>query len=250
VPDVWPAGKPSATAAAAAKNSRARATWQGKGGHYGHCHVPGNDHWDPGAIDTSIVPGTAIVTEPGGDAGGPTPAPPVDQDAFPGTSKFGPGANNTYVNRLGQMLVKRGAKRFYTTGPGPKWGMADKNATRAFQQAQGWTGADADGIPGAATWKLLVEGKGKNIPALERYEPYPGDGFFHGGRNSPLVTALGRRLVALGFGKYYQSGPGPNWTNADKQAVAAFQRSRPELASDADGIPGPKTWAALRIPKI
>ncbi|NUS82776.1 MAG: peptidoglycan-binding protein [Streptomyces sp.] len=87
-------------------------------------------------------------------------------------------------------------------------------------------------------------------PAAPRYEPFPGANFFHGGRHSPIITALGRRLIQLGFGKYYQFGPGPNWTNADKSAVAAFQRSRTELAADADGIPGPKTWAALKVPKV
>lgn len=256
IPDVWPAGAPLATAAAVAKKTRNRSIWQGKGGHYSHGQVPNNSHWDPGAIDVNIVPGKATSDSPGTDTGGgSTPTTPaVDQDAFPGASKFGPGANNAYVTRLGQMLVQRGGKRFYTTGPGPKWGASDQNATRAFQQAQGWTGTDADGLPGATTWKLLVDGKGKNIPALLVYEPYPGDGFFHGGRHSPLVTALGRRLVALGFGKHYSSGtgggPGPNWTNSDRENVRDFQKSRADLRGDADGYPGPKTWAALRIPKV
>lgn len=224
-------------------------------------HAMGGDAWG----GHTSCPGTKIVAQLSeivkrakaivGTGGGSTPTTPaVDEDAFPGASKFGPGANNAYVTRLGQMLVKRGGKRFYTTGPGPKWGSADQNATRAFQQAQGWTGADADGIPGATTWKLLVEGKGKNIPAVPVYEPYPGDGFFHGGRHSPLVTALGRRLVALGFGRHYSrgagGGPGPDWTNSDRENVRDFQKSRPDLAGDADGYPGPKTWAALRIPKI
>ena len=241
IPDAWPVGKPPATASAATK--RPKTTWESKGGHYAHGQVPYQTHWDPGGIDTSIVPGTAVVTETGGDSGG---SPAVDKDAFPGASKFGPGANNPYVTRLGQMLVQRGAKRFYTVGPGPKWGMADKNATRAFQQAQGWTGKDADGIPGAATWKLLVEGKGKDIPALPRYEPYPGAGFFHGGRHSPLITAMGRRLVAEGCGAY-SSGPGPNWTNADKESVRRFQKKR---AFKQTGIPDKATWDALKIPNV
>lgn len=252
IPDVWPAGKPPATAAAAAKGSRSRTTWQSKGGHYAHAQVPGNDHWDPGAIDTTIVPGkptTDTGSTPGTDTGS-TPAPAVDKDAFPGTSKFGPGANNAYVTRLGQMLIARGGRRFYAQGPGPRWSTSDKNATRAFQQAQGWTGADADGIPGATTWKLLVDGKGKNIPAVPVYEPFPGEGFFHAGRNSPIITALGRRLVVLGFGKHYANGPGPDWTNSDKANVRDFQLSRDDLKGDADGIPGPKTWAALKVPKI
>lgn len=240
IPDVWPVGKPPATASAATK--RPKTTWESKGGHYAHGQVPYQTHWDPGGIDTSIVPGTAVVTETGGDSG----APVVDKDAFPGASKFGPGANNAHVTRLGQMLVQRGAKRFYTVGPGPKWGMADKNATRAFQQAQGWTGKDADGIPGATTWKLLVDGEGKDIPALPRYEPYPGAGFFHGGRHSPLITAMGRRLVAVGCGAY-SSGPGPNWTNADKESVKRFQR---KIGVPQTGIPDASTWARLKVPNV
>lgn len=253
IPDVWPAGKPPATAAAAAKGARSRTTWEGKGGHYAHAHVPGNDHWDPGAIDTTVVPGkpsTTDPTPPPAPGTGTTPAPAVDKDAFPGASKFGPGANNAYVTRLGQMLIARGGRRFYARGPGALWSTSDKNATQAFQRAQGWTGSDADGIPGAATWKLLVDGKGKDIPPLPVYEPFPGEGFFHPGRYSPIITALGRRLVALGYGGHYTNGPGPNWTNADRANVRAFQLSRADLKSDADGIPGPKTWAALKVPKV
>ena len=158
VPDVWPAGKPVGTASAAARGERSRTTWQTKGGYYGHSQVPGNDHWDPGAIDTDIVPGKAVATKP------PTPSTPAN--------------------------------------PSP------------------------------------------------RYEPFPGAGFFHAGRHSPIITALGRRLVALGFGRHYNSGPGPDWTNADRENVRDFQLSRADLRGDADGIPGPKTWAALRIPKV
>ena len=246
IPDVWPAGKPGATAAAVAKGARSRTTWQNKGGHYGHAHVPGNSHWDPGAIDTSIVPGPAVVTEAGSDSGS---SPVTDKDAFPGTAKFGTGANNAYVTRLGQMLVQRGGKRFYIQGPGPKWGTADKNATRAFQEAQGWTGADANGIPGATTWNLLVDGKGKNIPALPQHEPFPGEGFFHGGRHSPVITAMGRRLEAEGCA-VYQNGPGPNWTNADRQSYRRWQQKLGYTGSAADGIPGQKSWDALKVPNV
>src|SRR5690242_2758743 len=151
------------------------------------------------------------------------------------------------------MLIARGGGRFYKVGPGPKWGDADKAATTAFQKAQGWSGSDADGIPGPTTWELLVSGKGKNIPAAAKpatLEPYPGDGFFHPGRTSPIVTALGRRLVALGFGKHYRTGPGPSWTEADRLNVADYQRSRSDLKGDPDGYPGPKTWADLKVPKV
>lgn len=49
VPQVWPAGPPRQ-----AKNgkdpgghNRSAAIWDSQSGHYGHCHVPENSHWDP-----------------------------------------------------------------------------------------------------------------------------------------------------------------------------------------------------------
>ncbi|WP_052862316.1 GH25 family lysozyme [Streptomyces sp. Tu6071] len=86
------------------------------------------------------------------------PKPSVPKvPAFPGASKFGPGSNNAYVTQLGKALVKKGYGRFYKVGPGPQWGQADHDATQAFQRAQGWTGRDADGIPGKETWARLMK---------------------------------------------------------------------------------------------
>lgn len=156
IPDVWPAGKPKATAAAVAKTTRNRTTWQTKGGHFSHGQVPGNSHWDPGAIDTGIVPGEAVAeTKP--------------------------------------------------TTP--------------------------------------------STPTPTRYEPFPGRAFFHAGRHSPIVTAMGRRLVAMGCGKY-RTGPGSNWTNADRESYRAWQHKLGYTGDDADGYPGPTSWARLRVPKV
>jgi hypothetical protein len=165
IPDVWPAGKPPATAAAAAKGSRSRTTWQTRGGHYAHAQVPGNDHWDPGAIDTAIVPGEPVV-----EAKPATPSKPA-------------------------------------------------------------------------------------APAKPSYEPFPGAAFFHGGRHSAVITAMGRRLVAEGCGKY-RSGPGPNWTNVDRASYAAWQHKYSKANglgwtnAECDGIPGKKSWDALRVPNV
>ncbi|MGW2384394.1 peptidoglycan-binding protein [Streptomyces sp. NPDC001658] len=162
IPDVWPAGKPPATAAAASKGSRSRTTWTTKGGHYAHAQVPGNDHWDPGAIDTAIVPGKpSVETKPGTPT---TPAKPV-------------------------------------------------------------------------------------TPTKPLYEPFPGAGFFHGGRNSPIITAMGRRLVAEGCGAY-RFGPGPNWTNTDRESYRRWQKKLGYTGADADGIPGKASWDKLRVPNV
>ncbi|MEU6704715.1 peptidoglycan-binding protein [Streptomyces wuyuanensis] len=84
------------------------------------------------------------------------PAPkPVKAVTFPGRGYFRPGAHNKYVTQLGQQLVRRGYGHFYSKGPGPTWTAVDRAAVKAFQKAQGWTGANADGYPGPETWKRL-----------------------------------------------------------------------------------------------
>ncbi|MEU3436561.1 peptidoglycan-binding protein, partial [Streptomyces sp. NPDC006863] len=171
--------------------------------------------------------------------------------AFPGAKQFGPGANNKYVTQLGRMLVERGGRRFYAVGPGPVWGTADKRATQAFQQAQGWKGKEADGIPGPHTWRLLTSGGGRNIPAAgaggspNTAVPFPGRGYFKPGQSNSHVDRLGRQLVKKGYGKHYVSGPSPLWTEADRRNVEAFQRAQGWRGGAADGYPGPETWRRL-----
>lgn len=156
IPDVWPVGKPPATAAAATK--RPKTTWENDGGHYAHGQIRGQNHWDPGAIDITIVPGAAAVTKP------PTPSTPAK-------------------------------------------------------------------------------------PTAPKYEPFPGSAFFHGGRHSPIITAMGRRLVAEGCGAY-RSGPGPNWTNTDRESYRRWQKKLGYTGSAADGIPGKTSWDKLRVPNV
>uniref|UniRef100_UPI0018FE93B5 peptidoglycan-binding protein n=2 Tax=Streptomyces sp. NRRL B-24085 TaxID=1709476 RepID=UPI0018FE93B5 len=74
---------------------------------------------------------------------------------YPGRAMFRPGANNEYVTRLGRQLVKKGFGKYYTTGPGPRWGEPDRRGVEAFQRAQGWRGGAADGYPGPETWRRL-----------------------------------------------------------------------------------------------
>ncbi|MET8767641.1 peptidoglycan-binding protein [Streptomyces sp. NPDC004658] len=171
--------------------------------------------------------------------------------AYPGAAYFGPGADNTYVTLLGQMLIARGGSTYYTEGPGPVWGAADRRATQAFQRAQGWTGADADGIPGRRTWELLSTGQGKDIaspaagPASHGVPGYPGRNYFRPGQSNDYITRLGAQLVKKGFGRFYALGPGPHWGEADRRAVEAFQRAQGWRGGAADGYPGPETWRRL-----
>ncbi|MFB7509459.1 peptidoglycan-binding protein, partial [Streptomyces broussonetiae] len=176
------------------------------------------------------------------------------QTAFPGIASFGPGADNPYVALLGRMLVARGGHTYYPQGPGRTWGEADRRAVEAFQRAQGWTGAEANGLPGPHTWRLLVTGRGRDIASAaagpvgrsSRAAPvYPGRAAFLPNAENDYVTLLGRRLVEKGFGRFYAAGPGPRWGEADRRAVEAFQRAQGWRGGAADGYPGPETWRRL-----
>ncbi|MFE9659931.1 MULTISPECIES: peptidoglycan-binding protein [unclassified Streptomyces] len=205
----------------------------------------------------------------GGGSSGPTGSIPPGSTAFPGADKFGPGANNRHVTELGRMLRDRGGSRFYRGGPGPRWSDADLRATRAFQQAQGWKGSAADGIPGPKTWDYLVRGKGRDIPGTgtgtgttggtggsrpgssvqnpgqDRSPAFPGRGHFRPGQNNPHVTQLGKQLKRKGFGRHYAQGPGPRWSESDRRNVESFQRAQGWRGAEADGYPGPETWRRL-----
>ncbi|TPQ18225.1 peptidoglycan-binding protein [Streptomyces sporangiiformans] len=96
---------------------------------------------------------------------------------------------------------------------------------------------------------------GGNEPAPEpkpdpkpSYEPFPGSGFFHAGQKSPIITAMGRRLVAEGCGRY-EEGPSPEWTDADRKSYALWQQRQGFKGKDADGIPGKVSWDRLKVPR-
>ncbi|QHC29642.1 peptidoglycan-binding protein [Streptomyces sp. HF10] len=170
---------------------------------------------------------------------------------YPGADSFGLGAVNEYVTELGRMLIARGAGPYYPNGPGPAWSEADRRATEAFQRAQGWDGEEADGLPGPRTWELLTSGRGRDItpdtaePASHGVPGYPGKGYFRPGQSNDYVTRLGVQLTRKGFGRFYGDGPGPRWGEADRQAVAAFQRGQGWRGGAADGSVGPETWRRL-----
>ncbi|WP_405399148.1 peptidoglycan-binding protein [Streptomyces microflavus] len=86
-------------------------------------------------------------------------------------------------------------------------------------------------------------------PKPPAYEPFPGSSFFAVGRNSPVVTAMGKRLVAEGCGRY-SVGPGPKWSTADRNSYAAWQRKCGYSGDAADGIPGKVSWDRLKVPNV
>ena len=75
IPQVWPSGFPYPPVNGREPNvpfNRSEANWRNEGGHYGHCHVPNNHHWDPGYTADEV----ALVT-PGAVPAPEEAAPPL-----------------------------------------------------------------------------------------------------------------------------------------------------------------------------
>ncbi|MGP2441705.1 peptidoglycan-binding protein [Streptomyces sp. JW3] len=80
-----------------------------------------------------------------------------------------------------------------------------------------------------------------------RYQPFPGDAFFKSAPNSTIVAAMGGRLVAEGCSAY-ATGPGPQWSEADRASYTLWQQKLGYTGADADGWPGATSWNALKVP--
>jgi len=90
----------------------------------------------------------------------------------------------------------------------------------------------------------------KPEPSKPKYQPFPGEAFFKSQPNSPIITAMGKRLVAEGCSRY-NSGPGPQWTESDRKSYSRWQNKCGFYGSRAaDGWPGKVTWDQLKVPFV
>lgn len=142
--------------------------------NYGYGHSDWHrDHLHVWLEDTSgSIPTETIILDSGSTA--PTPTAPGlpssgaegwDGRSFPGAQIFKNGTKHAAILLVQQRLKAHGFN------PGPLdsyWGAKTQAATRAFQLKQGWTGTDADGIPGRVTWsRLLAASKPTTVPAAK-----------------------------------------------------------------------------------
>jgi hypothetical protein len=67
VPPAWPNGfpDPPVNGKDPGHHNRNQQNWATKGGHYGHCHVPANTHWDPAYTSGEVA---FIMGVPASDA--------------------------------------------------------------------------------------------------------------------------------------------------------------------------------------
>lgn len=107
----------------------------------------------PAQLWTEAVP--VVVTPP--------PVDTTDYTVFPANPSvvFGLGATNGYVAWLTAWLKAAGG----TVAPTSTFTTIVQSEMSAYQAAQGFSGSDADGIPGATTWALLKSGTGNRLDA-------------------------------------------------------------------------------------
>lgn len=170
--DPWPEVQQDAIARAAAAICRVHG-WTERS-------VIGHREWQPGKIDprgftmdgmrrriaARLKGGAGDDPAPGGsgtDGGQDTgalpkpPARPPEQspyEPFPGAAFFQAGRRSSVITRMGQRLTAEGCGR-YRRGPSPDWTESDRRSYAAWQKKLGFTGKDANGIPGRTSWDRL-----------------------------------------------------------------------------------------------
>lgn len=144
VPDVFPLP----LAASYGAGVRTESVWLNTAGHYGHCNVPGNDHWDPGAISADAIWDASPRTKPA-----PRPAPAYAP--YPGEAFFRSGRRSPIIAAMHKRLVAVGCNRYASSANADVWGSGDVRSYAAWQRKCGYSGTGADGIPGRSTWDRL-----------------------------------------------------------------------------------------------
>jgi LysM repeat protein len=91
------------------------------------------------------------------------------------------------------------------------------------------------------------DGGGDSEPS--EYETFPGADFFKEEPSSPIVKAMGERLVEEGCDKY-SNGPSEQWSDEDLESYRCWQEKLGYTGADADGWPGQTSWDKLKVPAV
>jgi hypothetical protein len=91
--------------------------------------------------------------------GAPRPAstqpPTPTYEPFPGAAFFKTGKKSPIIAAMHKRLVAVGCGRYKSDANSDVWGSGDVASYAAWQRHLGYTGADANGTPGATSWSRL-----------------------------------------------------------------------------------------------
>ncbi|MER6396885.1 peptidoglycan-binding protein [Kitasatospora sp. NPDC001603] len=195
-----------------------------------------------------VLPGIAAAA-----GGGPLPPPPrsdtapVRRRVTINGLEYGYGAHGPQVREVGEALVAAGHGAHYTTGPDEDWRDADTLNYQEYQRSLGYSGSDADGVPGEQSLRRLLGRLPSprrvslaHVVAAARTDPGAEQGHqTYGGE----VRIVEQALVDEGF--LEQRWVDGSLGSTTVQAYAAFQRSLGYAGSDANGIPGQRSLREL-----
>lgn len=162
---------------------------------------------------------------------------------------YGYGAKGTHVTAVGKRLVAEGCSA-YAEGPGPTWTDADTRSYAKWQRKCGYSGSDADGVPGETSLRRLMDKLPggstttyvdlSNLVAAARRDP----GLPQGGTTHRAdALRVEKALVAEGvLAKRWADG---SFGTKSVAAYAAWQRRCGYSGAAADGIPGRASLAKL-----
>jgi peptidoglycan hydrolase-like protein with peptidoglycan-binding domain len=152
------------------------------------------------------------------------------------------GKNKPAHKALQRRLKEKGHDPGYGDWPTDYYGDGTKKAMAAFQKKQGWSGSDADGMPGPGTLDKLglpqrLSYRSNKRVYLSKMKKGQGD--------SDSVWNVQVALLRKGYS--IPAGPTDYFGDQTIKAVQAFQKKQGWTGSDADGIPGPGTVKALGL---
>lgn len=85
----------------------------------------------------------------------PTPAPTPRYEPYPGAAFFKAGRKSPIIAAMHRRLVAVGCNHYKTSTNTNVWGTGDIASYAAWQRKCGYSGTDANGIPGKTTWDKL-----------------------------------------------------------------------------------------------
>lgn len=150
--------------------------------------------------------------------------------------------NHPAHRALQRRLKEKGHDPGYGDWPTDYYGDGTKNAVAAFQRKQGWSGSDADGMPGPGTLDRL--GLPQKLSYRSNKRVYLSK-MVMGQGDSDSVWNVQIALLRLGYS--IPNGPSDYFGEQTRKAVVAFQKKQGWSGSDADGYPGPGTIKALGL---
>jgi hypothetical protein len=157
IADRWPGGAPTAFA----RDTVSLTQWVDQSGHFGHNQVPGNSHVDPGPMPNLFA---TPAVEPAG--------PKVSLAHVVAAARKDPAAAQGHTTYKADVLVVERALKAEGLLPAEyvdgSFGTKSLAAYARWQRSPaggGYTGADADGVPGKKSLTLLGARHGFTVTA-------------------------------------------------------------------------------------